>query len=261
MGAIGGIVDFCERKVDFSAFNRMRLSMALRGRKGSTAFLYDGIGLFFNRSYDGKIFDDKDYEQPYISDVYGKVTALCIDSESIMPSAAWEKYFTYGTDFLGCLDGGFALALYDEERGMLILARDRKGKKPLYYRIYENRVYFSSEPKGLLGAIDEPFAINKKALCGHILSPVGLYKAPDIYSQIKGVLPGEYVVFTRLSISRHFYNESRATKHIGSKREITSRASKICCSEEFDTSRLNEYLTDALISYDYPEFDFYMPFL
>ena len=59
-------------------------------------------------------------------------------------------YRAYGVEVVSMLDLPFALALYDSERRMLLLARDKKGKRPLYYCFKSGRVLFSSEPKGVL---------------------------------------------------------------------------------------------------------------
>ena len=59
-------------------------------------------------------------------------------------------YEDEGVDFLAHLNGMFALALWDERRGQLLLARDRLGQKPLVYRHEEGRLLFASEMKSLL---------------------------------------------------------------------------------------------------------------
>ena len=50
------------------------------------------------------------------------------------------------------LSGIFAFALWDRPARRLVLARDRFGVKPLYYRIEPDRLIFASEVKAILAA-------------------------------------------------------------------------------------------------------------
>src|SRR3989344_5997153 len=59
-------------------------------------------------------------------------------------------YEDYGLDCLKKLRGMFAIALYDQKRKIVILARDRIGEKPLYWARLEDRIIFASEMKALL---------------------------------------------------------------------------------------------------------------
>src|SRR5262249_4875918 len=54
-------------------------------------------------------------------------------------------YEDFGLDFVKKLRGMFAIALYDQKGESLLLARDRLGKKPLYYALHKGRLYFASE--------------------------------------------------------------------------------------------------------------------
>ncbi len=64
-------------------------------------------------------------------------------------------YETWGDELPKHLDGMFAFAIWDEERRRMLLARDRAGKKPLFWARAGGRFAFASEIKGLfaLGSV------------------------------------------------------------------------------------------------------------
>ncbi len=55
-----------------------------------------------------------------------------------------RMYERYGSEAVRYLRGMFAFAVWDERRGELVLARDRVGKKPLFYALEEDSCYFAS---------------------------------------------------------------------------------------------------------------------
>ena len=59
-------------------------------------------------------------------------------------------YEERGPEFVDELRGMFAVALWDEAHGRLVLARDRFGIKPLLYRVAGGELSFASELKALL---------------------------------------------------------------------------------------------------------------
>ncbi len=91
-------------------------------------------------------------------------------------------YEEHGVDFPRLLDGMFALAIWDNAKGRLVLARDRLGEKPLYYATTADRFLFASEPKALLACpavAREPdwAALGMYLRAGYIPGPASAFAA------------------------------------------------------------------------------------
>ena len=94
------------------------------------------------------------------------------DTEVVLAS-----YLEYGDACLDQLDGMFAFLIYDGRSGRLFFARDRFGKKPLYYARTASGWVFASEIKALLVHPEISPAVNRQAL-HHYLSFL-VSPAPD----------------------------------------------------------------------------------
>lgn len=108
-------------------------------------------------------------------------------------------YREHGPDCVNYLRGMFAFALWDEPNQKLFLARDRLGKKPLYYYCDGQRLVFGSELKCLLEDPTIPKEINYEALYDYLLY---LY-IPDpktIYKNIYKLPPAHYLICSREGI-------------------------------------------------------------
>ena len=93
---------------------------------------------------------------------------------------AWEEF---GEDCVGHFNGMFALALWDEGRQILLLARDRMGEKPLYYAQLGGSLIFGSELRAVLA---HPYV--GRELDVHSLSRyLGSGYVPDPYTIVRGV--------------------------------------------------------------------------
>lgn len=94
---------------------------------------------------------------------------------------ALHAYEEWGRAFVQMLDGMFAIAIWDDKNDIGILARDRVGKKPLYYTMRNDLLYFASEIKSLLQIPDFRREINQEALYHylsykHIPCPMSIFK-------------------------------------------------------------------------------------
>jgi hypothetical protein len=73
----------------------------------------------------------------------------------------------YEEEGIGCVErlrGMFAFAIWDRDRGRLLLARDRLGIKPLYYAVTDHELLFASEIKAILAAMDTRPRFNEAVL-------------------------------------------------------------------------------------------------
>src|SRR5712692_30227 len=104
------------------------------------------------------------------------------DIETIVPF-----YQRLGADAVARLEGMFGLAIWDETRRRLVLARDRAGEKPLFWTEVDGELRFASEIQALLEFPDQPRRLNRKALSlyhalGYVPAPHtmfdGIHKLP-----------------------------------------------------------------------------------
>jgi asparagine synthase (glutamine-hydrolysing) len=88
------------------------------------------------------------------------------------------------------LRGQAAFALWDRKKKRLLLARDRMGKKPIYYTIQNDTLYFASELSALFAALSHKPEINLEAIdlylsLQYIPDPLtayqGIYKLPPAH--------------------------------------------------------------------------------
>jgi asparagine synthase (glutamine-hydrolysing) len=95
----------------------------------------------------------------------------------------------------------FAFALWDARRGRLLLARDRFGKKPLYYFIDGCRVLFASELKGILADPSVSRQINPEAFSAYL--SLGYVPCPAcIFKGIQKLPPASWMTFELDPVTR-----------------------------------------------------------
>ncbi len=115
-----------------------------------------------------------------------------------------HAYEEYGTACFSRLRGMFAIAVWDARERTLVLARDRLGKKPLYYHAGTEALVFGSELKSLLRypgldttVSDE--AVRLYCLMGYVPAPLSIFRA------VSKLPAAHYLVFREGGVSLHRY--------------------------------------------------------
>jgi asparagine synthase (glutamine-hydrolysing) len=117
-----------------------------------------------------------------------------------------HAYESYGLDFVQHLRGMFALALWDKNKQRLVLARDRIGKKPLFYSVRNGQLAFASEIKALLAWPHLNRTINPEALHDY-LSFLCVPSPDSIFEGVHKLPPAHILVADRdgsVSVKRYW---------------------------------------------------------
>jgi asparagine synthase (glutamine-hydrolysing) len=161
---IAGKIDLT-RPVDRDLLVRMCQVVEHRGPDARGIHAADGVGLGIQRL---AVIDLNTGDQPIYNEDSSVVVVLngeiynylelrerlanrghelrtATDTETIV-----HLYEEHGPACVNYLRGMFAFALWDSRRHRLLLARDRVGKKPLFYRATANALWFASEPRAIL---------------------------------------------------------------------------------------------------------------
>lgn len=103
-------------------------------------------------------------------------------------------YKEYGLDFPTKLEGMYAISLYDEGQEQGVLARDRSGKKPLYYMEHQGALWYASEIKALLVVPGFQREMNLEAV-HHFLSYKNVPSPLSIFQGIKMLPPAHRLLW------------------------------------------------------------------
>ena len=114
-------------------------------------------------------------------------------------------YEEYGTDCVSRLNGMFCFALWDDRHHRLFLARDRVGKKPLFYSFRGASLSFASELQALIQDHEierevDPEAIDAYLTYGYIPAPMSVFRG------VHKLPPGHVLVYQEgaLTIERYW---------------------------------------------------------
>ena len=226
MCGIAGFIDFWdERRRDSIARGRLLKTMCdvirHRGPDDEGFLSKDGVALGMRRL---SIIDLAGGHQP-ISGEDGSVTIVfngeIYNFQELRPElekrghtfktnsdteAIVHLYEEYGPACVNHLRGMFALAIWDEKRREVYVARDRVGKKPVYYTVTPGgTLVFGSEIKSLLEHPDVQREISLEALDAYLT--LGYVPDPlSIFRDIHKLPPGHYLTFSngRLHVQQYW---------------------------------------------------------
>lgn len=228
-GITGVVYTDPSRLVDGALFRRMTDLLTHRGPDADGYLFGEGVALgqrrlsiidlttgdqpIYNEDrtkavvFNGEIYNFRELRRDLEASGHRFRTAS--DTEVIVH--AWEQW---GDACLENLRGMFALALWDSRDRRLLLARDRVGKKPLYYVHDGARLLFASELKALLADPSVKRAPSSEALDDYLT--FGAIPAPrTIYQGVAQLPPAHRLVWEdgRTRVSEYWdlvFREGRA---------------------------------------------------
>ncbi len=137
-------------------------------------------------TFNGEIYNYRELRAQLVE--RGHQFRTSTDTETVV-----HLYEDYG---LGCVDylrGMFAFALWDSRQRALLLARDRLGIKPLFYRLEPGRLLFASELRALRELVAQPLEVDSQSVYDffgfrYIPAPRTFYRG------VEKLLPGQLLV-------------------------------------------------------------------
>lgn len=136
-------------------------------------------------TFNGEIYNFQDLRDDLVAK--GHRFATRSDTEAIV-----HAYEEYGERCVERLRGMFAFAVWDSRAGRLFIARDRLGKKPVYYCHNGGRFLFASEIKAILQDEDVKRELDPKALADYLTYHYIPFPG-TIFKGIKKLEPGHYL--------------------------------------------------------------------
>lgn len=137
------------------------------------------------------------------------------DTECIL-----HLYEEYGDECVQHLRGQAAFALWDGKKRRLLLARDRMGKKPLYYTIQNGALYFASELSALLKVLPQKPETNLEAIDLYL----SLQYIPDpltVYEGVYKLPPAHRLVWQNgMAKTEKYWDFTYQPKHVASEEEL-----------------------------------------
>jgi asparagine synthase (glutamine-hydrolysing) len=138
------------------------------------------------------------------------------DTEAIV-----HLYEEEGVECVRHLDGMFAFALWDEPRQRLLIARDRVGKKPLFYSLRGDALSFASELRALLEDDEVPRDVDEQAIDCYLA--YGYVPAPlSAFAAVRKLPPATAMVYEggRVALERYWQLDYSRKHAVADPREL-----------------------------------------
>ena len=148
-------------------------------------------------TFNGEIFNYIELRKDLIKQ--GHVFYTTTDTEVIV-----HLYEQYGDKFVDHLNGQFAIGLWDEKRKRLVLARDRVGIAPLFYKKEDGVLIFASEVKAILAVAKQRPALNPQAL-DQLMTFWSPVSPESIFQDVFELSPGQILVLENGKIIKERY--------------------------------------------------------
>jgi asparagine synthase (glutamine-hydrolysing) len=140
-------------------------------------------------TFNGEIYNFKELREELLAK--GHVFKSHGDTETIL-----HGYEEYGPAVIERLNGMFAFAIFDENKGQMLLARDHVGVKPLYYAIQNGVLYFGSEIKAILA--NPAFKKEFEEANASLYLTFGFLPAPHtLFRDVKKIPAAHYILITK----------------------------------------------------------------
>src|SRR5580698_352504 len=142
-------------------------------------------------------------------------------------------YLELGAAFVERLVGAFAIGLWSARDGVLLLARDRAGERPLHVIVSEHGALFASELAALAAGASEPLAEDTDALRGYLSA--GFFPAPhDPFRGVRRVAPGELLEISKQGIRSRRYWSWQVGASTAASKTAAAHSSYKDQNDEFD---------------------------
>lgn len=146
------------------------------------------ISARYQITYNGEIYNYKELREKYAA--LGARFATNSDTEVIL-----QGYALLGPAVLQDLNGMFAFAIWDSKDEVLFVARDRLGKKPLYWLNAGSQFVFSSTLDSFMNVPGWNKEISKASIC--LFTILGSFPAPLTVYKGANALPAGYYAIVR----------------------------------------------------------------